>query len=373
MSATTPSAGFKFTPIPEFAVRGTIGKGFRAPNQAESGQAGQGYSAATGANPVLCPNPTPAAPGGPLPAGNVIAACNHNVVYNNTSNAALAPEKSTSTTLGFIIEPVKGWSTTLDFYQVEIKNQIVAGTGDPANAVRGGPVVSDCSDGNGGSVNCTPAVGPIMYIPVQFVNANATKVSGWELDTKYKFRLEEWGNLHTELDWSHTMSYIFTTAGVAYQLAGTHGPAVIGGNTGNPKDRAQFTLTYERGPLQVAGTVNYTSASSLTDPSGSNGSGAILTCADGVNHGGYFAAWVPVGTPTDASACMVHSFTTLNLTGAYKIGKNLTVRLAIDNVFDRQPPLDLNTYSGGNLPYNPSMHQAGAVGRFFSLSATYTF
>lgn len=52
------------------------------------------------------------------------------------------------------------------------------------------------------------------------------------------------------------MSHIFITSGVAYQLVGTHGPAVMGGNTGNPRDRAQATLTYEQGALRVAATVN---------------------------------------------------------------------------------------------------------------------
>jgi len=367
ISATTPSGGFKYTPIPEFAVRGTYGKGFRAPNSNESGQAGQGFSAGTGADPLLC------ADGNPATAGNVVTACNYNVVYNNSSNPNLAAEKSTSKTIGFIAEPIKNWSTTLDFYQIEVKNQIVQGTGDPANAVRGAPVVSDCSNGAGGTVSCTPAVGPILYIPVQYVNANATKVSGWELDTKYKVGLGQWGTLTPQLDWSHTMSYIFTAGGVSYQLAGTHGPAVIGGNTGNPKDRAQFTLTYEQGPLQVAGTLNYISSFSLTDPSGSNAGVPVLTCDDGVNQGGYFAAWIPSGSPTDQSVCKVHSFTTLNLTAAYKVNKNLSVRGAVNNVFDRQPPLDLNTYGGGNLPYNPSMHQAGAVGRFYSVGLTYAF
>ena len=367
VSATTPSAGFKYTPVPEFALRGTYGKGFRAPNPNESGQAGQSFSAGTGADPLLC------ADGSAKTAGNVVAACNYNVIYNNASNPHLEPEKSTSKTVGFIVEPTKSWSSTLDFYQIEIKNQIVQGTGDPANAVRGAPVLSDCSDGAGGTVGCTPAVGPILYIPVQYVNANSTKVSGWEIDSKYKLGMGENGNLIAGVDWSHTMSYILTTGGVAYQLAGTHGPAVIGGNTGNPKDRAAFTLTYERGPLQVTGIVNYISAFSLTDPSGSNAGVPVLTCEDGVNAGGYFAAWIPSGAPTDPSACTVHSFTTLNLTAAYKVTKNLTVRGAIDNVFDRQPPLDLNTYGGGNLPYNPSMHQAGAVGRFFSVGATYAF
>ena len=367
LSATTPSAGFKYNPIQEFALRGTYGKGFRAPNPSESGNSGQSFSAGTGADPILCPN------GDPNTAGNVISQCNYNVVYNNQSNPNLSPEKSTSKTIGFILEPITRWSSTLDFYEIEIKNQIVQGTGDPANAVRGAPVLSDCSDGNGGSVSCTPAVGPIVYIPVEYVNANSTKVRGWELDTRYKVALAEYGSLTPQLTWAHMMSYILTTGGVAYQLAGTHGPAVIGGNTGNPKDRAQFTLTYERGPLQVAAIVNYTSSFSLTDPSGSNAGVPVLTCEDGVNAGGYFAAWIPSGAPTDPSACTVHSFTTLNLTTQYHVGKNWLIRGAIDNVFDRQPPLDLNTYGGGNLPYNPSMHQAGAVGRFFSVGATYTF
>jgi iron complex outermembrane recepter protein len=34
----------------------------------------------------------------------------------------------------------------------------------------------------------------------------------------------------------------------------------------------------------------------------------------------------------------------------------------------------LNTYgASGNDPYNPAMHQAGAVGRFFDVGGTYTF
>jgi iron complex outermembrane receptor protein len=44
-------------------------------------------------------------------------------------------------------------------------------------------------------------------------------------------------------------------------------------------------------------------------------------------------------------------------------------------VFDRQPPIDVATYgNGGNqLAYNASLHQAGAVGRFYSLGLNYTF
>ncbi len=367
-NATTPSVGFKFTPVPEFALRGTYGKGFRAPNSAENGQAGQAYSAGTGADPILCPN-------GPSAAGAVIAACNYNVVYLNSANPKLNSEKSTSETLGVILEPIKGWSTTLDAYQVEIKDQIVAGTGDVANAVRGTALPSDCSDGAGNVVTCTPSAGPILYIPVEFVNANSTKVSGLELDSRYKFKMGEWGSLTAEINWSHMMSYIFTTNGTAYQLAGTHGPAVIGGNTGNPKDRIQTTFTWDKGPLQIATTFNYISSFSLTDPSGSNAGTPVLTCADGVQQGGYFASWFPgsAQVPTQSQYCKVGAFLDTDLAVSYKLGKQWVIHGAVTNLFNQAPPLDLNTYGGGNLPYNPSMHMAGAVGRFVNLGASYKF
>jgi iron complex outermembrane receptor protein len=42
------------------------------------------------------------------------------------------------------------------------------------------------------------------------------------------------------------------------------------------------------------------------------------------------------------------------------------------NVFDKPPPLDMQTYgSAGN--YSGAFHDAGAIGRFFSVGATYTF
>jgi len=148
---------------------------------------------------------------------------------------------------------------------------------------------------------------------------------------------------------------------------------VIGGNTGNPKDRVQASFTYDKGPLQVTTTFNWISSFDLTDPSGSNAGTPVLSCADGVNTGGYYAAWVPSGLPTDSSACRVHSFLETDLSAIYKVDKHWTIHGAIANLFNRQPPLDLNTYGGGNLPYNPSMHQAGAVGRFVNVGASYTF
>ncbi|HEY8026242.1 MAG TPA: TonB-dependent receptor [Burkholderiaceae bacterium] len=382
-SSWTPSAGIKFTPVKEFAVRGTYGKGFRAPNPNESGQAGNAYLSGTTFDPVLCPG------GDSTKAGAVISQCNFQPVYQNSSNPSLKSEKSTSETLGVILEPIKGWSSTIDYYSVEIKDQITGGTADISKGIRGPAVTDTCSDGAGSTVTCSAS--ELIYIPVGYVNANSVKVTGLELDTRYKFKLGEMGSLTADLNWSHTISYELTGDYVGngfpttYQLAGTHGPAVIGGDTGNPKDRVQATLTWDKGPLTVATTFNYIGSFDLTDPSGSNTGIPINNCADGVANGGGFIAWFPNAvdggvtypnagyTNPQSQYCKVHSFIDTDLTVNYKFDKHWSAHLNVTNLFNQAPPVDLNTYGGGNLPYNPSMHQAGAVGRFVNIGANYKF
>jgi iron complex outermembrane recepter protein len=365
----TPSIGFKFKPIEQFALRGTWGRGFRAPNPIENGRSGSTFSAGTTFDPILCPGGNKAA------AGAVIQYCNFAPVYANAPNPNLKPEKSYSDTLGIVVEPFRAWSSTLDFFDVKISNQIVQGTANPnlSTGVRTAPVTDTCSDGAGGVVPCVQPVGAIVYVPVLFVNANSTEVRGLELTSKYNLSLGAWGSVTTEIDWSHLMSYLYGVGGVTYQLAGTHGPATIGGNTGNPKDRVQGSVAFDRGGLDVRATVNWISAFDLTDPSGSNGNGPITNCSLGVVNGGYLEAWFNSGQPNNPSYCKVAQFITTNLTASYRFEKHWTVHGAVDNVFNRQPPLDLNSYGGENVPYNPSMHQAGAVGRFVDLGFIFSF
>jgi iron complex outermembrane receptor protein len=356
-NATTPKLGFKWTPVKTFGLRGTVSRGFRAPNAAESGQSGAGFLAGSTFDPALCPG------GDPNRAGNVVAYCNFQPVSLQGANPNLQAEKSHSATLGVIVEPFAGWSTTIDLYQIEISNQIVTPQSEIANAVRGTPIQSLCSDGDGGTTTCITPSGPIVYVPVQYINANSTKTSGLELDTSYRFSLGEHGKLTTRLGWSHTMSYVLTVGGSPYQLAGTHGPLVIGGDTGNPKDKVQATLTWEKGPFLVAGTVNWLSSFDLTDPSF-----GVTDCNGGAGIGGYFPQG---GVPSQF--CRVKSFVTTNMSMRWKLDSHWTLYGSVVNLFDAQPPVDLATYGGGLLPYNPSMHLAGAIGRMIHMGASYQF
>jgi iron complex outermembrane receptor protein len=365
----TPAAKFKWSPSKMFGVRGTFARGFRAPNPAEVGNAGSFFTFNAINDPILCKD------GHQYTAGNVPSSCGMNPPYVQVTSKDLSPEKSKSYTLGIIVEPLKGLNATLDYYKIEVRNQIVTAAGnDPSfspDFVRGPATPVDIATGVGtGTTVGTPAVGPIIYAKSPYINLGGTKTSGIEADVGYRWRLSnDMGLVHANLSASHTFTYITEAAGgVTYELAGTQGPPVVSGATGSPKDRAQFTLGWNRGPLDMTATMNYTSSFSTMDPS----LGATDCASTGLDVGGrrYFQ-----GVDQPGVYCEVRSFTTTNLNVVYKVSQNLSLKAAILNLFDRQPPIDVATYgnAGNQTAYNASLHQAGAVGRFYSLGLNYVF
>jgi iron complex outermembrane receptor protein len=367
----TPAASFKWTPMSQFGVRGTYARGFRAPNPAEVGNAGSFFTFNGINDPILCAN------GDPKTKGNVPTACGLNPPYVQLTTPSLSPEKSTSYTLGVILEPVRGLNATVDYYNIKVTNQIVSAAGnDPGYVpafVRGPITPLDIANGDGTNTVGLPPVGPIIYATSPYVNLGGTRTSGIEADAGYRWRLPgDMGVLRANLSAAHTFSYVSEAAGgVSYQLAGTQGPSAISGATGSPKDRAQFSLGWSRGPMDLNTTVNYTSDFSTIDPSL-----GVTDCSGpggtGFNVGGraYFR-----GLPQPGYYCHVASFTSVNLNLQYKLSQNLSLKGSILNLFDRQPPIDVATYgnSGAQTSYNASLHQAGAVGRFFSLGLSYVF
>ncbi|KAB8042245.1 TonB-dependent receptor [Janthinobacterium aquaticum] len=363
----TPAATLKWTPMKEVALRGTFARGFRSPNPAETGNSGSFFLYHGINDPILCAN------GQQYSAGNVPGACNIQPTYVQRPNKDLSPEKSKSYTLGAVLQPFKGLNATIDYYNIEVRNQIVTAAGnDPTYVetfVRGPAVPLDIATGVGNNVVVgTPSVGPILFAESAYINGGSTKTSGVETDIGYRWNLNENGVLRANLSYAHTISYEQTVAGVTYQLAGTQGPSVVSGATGSPKDRAQLSLGWTRGPLDINTTLNYTSSFSALDPS--VGGTDCTTAAADIAGRNYFQ-----NLSQPLQYCHVPSFTTTNLNVQYKVSPNLTLKGSILNVFDRQPPFDLSTYGNATTQtsYNASLHQAGAVGRFLSLGLAYTF
>ena len=362
----SPKIGFKWTPLRELALRGTVGRGFRAPGPAENGRAGQTYFTGTSDDPVLC------AGGDPKATNNFPSQCGISVGTVQGTTPTLKPETSKSFTLGLIVEPTRELSASIDLYSIEINNQIVPGA--PGPLVRGTnftPIPQVQADGSTALVR--PPIAPIAFFTAGYANANSTKTSGVDIDLRWKHRFEGIGDFSSDFNVAYMNKYDVTIDGVSYKLAGTHGPSVIGGDTGSPKARFKWVNELARDTWSITSTLNYIGSYDLTDPSAQP---PAFTCLDGLQVGAGANAYKDVirqGLVPQGVSCKVKSFTTFDLSGRYDLTKQLSLSGAVLNLFNTSAPLDWGTYGGGAAPYNPSLHSAGAIGRSFTVGATYTF
>ncbi|WP_447594996.1 TonB-dependent receptor [Stenotrophomonas rhizophila] len=332
----TPKVGIKWTPVDWIAVRGSYAEGFRAPNPAENGDGGLA-AFSNAADPVRCPggNPAPGATDddcGALP-----------VAIITRPNPDLKPEESKSYSVGLVLQPTSSTSMTIDAWQIKRTNEIAQGS--TAEAIAAGNVLRDSNLLNG-----VPGTGSILAVNTQYINAASTRVRGIDTDIRQTFDIGP-GQLEMDLQWSHVLKFERTDADVTVDYAGTHGNCDVTNCIGTPKDRINFGTTWKQGPWSVSGVANYISKMENKDFRGPDGS-YQFAYADG----------------TDVTK--ISSFTTFDLSGRWNVTEAFELNASVQNLFDRIAPLDPTTYGGVN--YNP-LHFSGAIGRYFTVGAKYTF
>lgn len=170
------TARYDFTK--DFALRGTVSNGFRAPTLAEE------YYSATNVSPFsafvqLAPN----SPGAKLVGVD-----------------GLKSEKAQNFSLGFVAHPISKMTVTLDAYQIKIKNRIVGsgaifGSGGSVNS----PAVVAAILANGNTLDPTVSQTGINI----FSNAADTKSTGAEFVLSYASTYAEFGRV----DWSAAANY----------------------------------------------------------------------------------------------------------------------------------------------------------------------
>ena len=334
-TAATPKLGFKWTAIPQLALRGTFAKGFRAPSIAESGAAGSASSVSPApVDPVRCP------------ITNAVGDCGGTgsaVALLTASNPQLKPEISTGYTLGLIAEPIAHNAMTVDFFHIRRDREIAAAPYSLENAVR--TAATPGSD----------LPGAIVEYLTPYVNASYSVTSGIDVGWKTLLDLGRFGRFTTILDVTHLIQSQQTFGDVTYHFVGTVGPTALSGSTGTPANRGSLTLDWTRGPLSLGTVFYYRSAMQGIDPSDDT-PGSPPTCLQ-------LSATNP--------HCYVAGFGYANVYGQYKISEHLQVMVNVTNVTDRLPPLDNVTYGGMN--YDASFDQAGAIGRFMEASFRYRY
>lgn len=188
----------------------------------------------------------------------------------------------------------------------------------------------------------------------EYENDNSLQTDGVDLDLRGNFDFGRAGQFVSDLSISKIFSWkLFFENGTSYQYVGSEAPYILSSGAGTPRYRGTWTNGWIYGPLSVTLSTYYVSGYAETgiDATGSNS-----------------ACLYPFSSPL---ACHVASFTYSDLTGIYKVTDHLTASFTIQNILDRLPPLDAANYAGVN--YNPTYSQAGIIGRFFKLAATYKF
>ena len=201
-NATVGKLTARFDFSPQFALRGTVNNGFRAPTLAEE------FYSSTNVGPLtayvqLPPN---------SPAGKLLGLGN-----------GLQPEKSVDFSVGLVWRPMEHMSTTLDVYQILITNRIV-GSGNVQGQVTGVPTAAYAgvnaaiaAYSHGSDVidpgilgTCPPGPSPTIvcgsYGINVFANGIDTRTDGADLVFNFPFDYS-----FGKIDWSISAAYDTTT------------------------------------------------------------------------------------------------------------------------------------------------------------------
>jgi len=311
-SSVTPKVGLKFKATPELLFRFNWGRGFRAPSLPEISPSIATFF--TTVNDPLFPLNPPTQVSGSF-----------------AGNPNLEPEKSRSTTLGFVWEPSSAFNMGVDFYQITWSNivignccQDIVDSGDPTRVIR------DPANNN-----------QIVTVIGNYLNAPSWATQGVDLDARWTARTN-YGRFVTRLNATYVDE--FEEQGV--ECAGTNGCT----NT-YPRWKGYVSLDWDQGAWALTGRVNY-----------------IHSYHQDLLAGSFFVPQDP-RFQTGTYPNKVPSYTTLDLFARYSVTPNLNISAAILNVTDEVPPYDPG-FSPTNL-YDFSQYDLRGIQ--FRLGVNYKF
>jgi iron complex outermembrane recepter protein len=316
---------YDFTP--EFALRGTVSNGFRAPTLAEE------YYTSTNVGPTtafvqLAPN---SAAGKLLGLGN-----------------GLQPEHSMNYSFGFVWRPIPDMITTLDIYQITVTNRIV-GSGQIIGNSSGAPVssvVNDAIIASGAPIDPQVLAKGTTGINV-FANGIDTRTRG--ADLVFDFPVD-YGS--AKVDWSIGATYTDTAitkyASTPAALSGGINPAtgvptnelydptaISDLTTATPKYIINLgaLFTYEKLQVNLVERIFGASSEYENDDgdNGGTGPGTVAACAP--HPGTLFIC--PGGFDYFQSRIGVTPITNLDV--AYKLTEGFTFSIGAINLLNRFP------------------------------------
>jgi outer membrane receptor protein involved in Fe transport len=276
--------------------------------------------------------------------------------YNSLTggNVNLSPEKSDSYTVGIVLQPLRNLNATLDYWNIKVDN--VIGTVGAAlilnqclfanqfcNLVHRDPSQSSLWLGAGANQ------GTIVNTNL---NVGTLKTDGWDVSVNYNWDIEKYGGLLFNFIGTYVNQFVTTKVpGLgSYDCVGFFGPT-CGGPT--PQWKSKFNVMWNTPWTWSAGlTWRYISSVDI-DLSSSNSQLA----------GAYFPVDKTLGTRNY-----------IDLVGQWNVNKNFTVRVGVNNIFDKDPPL-VSAEGGAAVFYNGNTYPQvyDTMGRNWFLNVTAKF
>ncbi|OWQ86260.1 TonB-dependent receptor [Roseateles aquatilis] len=331
-STTNPKASIRYQPFDSLVFRGSYSTGFRVPtfNQLFNGVTESPYTGAGVPDPSTCPsNVVSNAPG--------CQAVTFNTLFGGRSD--LKPEESNMSNIGFIWQPTRDYSMSVDLWDIRRKGQIQSLTlTQILNNYRLFP-----------SAFIRDANGVLQTVDTRWVNTGETQTSALEFSLRGSTAMNG-GRLSAGLDGTYLLK---KKSKLLNNVA--FGPSEIG----------QFTRSSELGiRWKHSAYMTYTYGDWAWSLRQQYSSGYYGYVPPGVANGN---ASAPAFDP------WVKPYYLHHVSVAYSGIKNLTITAGIKNIFDQDPPFansyDTNTGSGSS--WEPRV--ADPRGRSFTLGVDYKF
>ncbi len=321
---TNPKFAVRWQPTRSLLLRGSWGRGFRAPSLPDLFTPRFGATTSGFVDPVRCP--VTASP----------ADCGFGEVQVLTGgNRDLQPEQSTQATAGVIFEPVAGVSLGLEGWRIEQTN--VIGSLDTQQIFDRYDLYGATNVVRGSVDPAYPNLpGPIRTLIQWNQNLGQVDTSGFDVALALRTPATRFGRFDFGLDGTYVRSFTAYLAGQApIAGAGRYGPfdAV-------PRWRHYAQLGWENGPW-----------------------GATLAQL-------FQSGYVDQNPDAQGNARRVGTYSLWDLQATWSGFPNTSIALGIRNLFDADPPFS-NQSDTVQVGYDPVY--ADPRGRSFYLRLTYTF
>jgi iron complex outermembrane receptor protein len=323
----SPKLSVRWQPLDALTLRASWGQGFAAPSL-DILTAQPSFSADTVTHPPTC-----AAFGqGPT--------CSTQITAFSIANPNLESEQSEQFSLGLAWDATDWLNLTVDYYNIEIENRVAGfSSGTIVRCLEGQPGI--CPPGlsilpsnvnppvpaNGLGAAFGPQ-GEILYVQRGFANQGTIETDGVDLNIRTNFEIGDWGSLRSGLQISYVNDF------------SVDGGADIVDLPGVPQIRANLTNQWIYGDFSLAWNINHIDGTRSTQ-------GVCFASGACADYGYSFR---------------LPSWTTHDLQASWNTPWNGTLSLGVQNLTDKDPPLDpfdptgrgydMSLYDGyGRVPY----------------------